>query len=99
MRRTYHGGNTPPSRKSLAVSKEFWRSHPGLPNTDLMVEIAEDRVTKGRNPPGLSNFVDMSRILTEEFGAAWSDGQSVRDASLKATERLTQLLKEGEVGR
>ncbi|MGH2354026.1 MAG: ABC transporter substrate-binding protein, partial [Chloroflexota bacterium] len=99
MRRYFLEANIQPLRKSQSGSKEFWKSHPGLPDPTLMAEMAEARNKNGRIPPRISNFPDLQTILREEFQAAWADKQSVKDAALKATERATVLLQEADIDK
>jgi ABC-type glycerol-3-phosphate transport system substrate-binding protein len=99
MRRTYLEAASPPARKSLSNSRDFWKAHPDLPSPDVMMELAEARSKHTRGLPRLSNFADMQTVLAEEFGAAWADKQSVRDAALKVSQRTAQLLKDGEVDK
>jgi multiple sugar transport system substrate-binding protein len=99
MKRYFLEANIQPLRKSQTSSKEIWRSHPQLPNPDLMFEMAEARNKNGRIPPRISNFLDFQTILREEFGDAWSNKQSVRDAALKSAQRATHLLKEAEIDK
>ena len=98
-RRYFLEANIQPLRKSQSASRDFWRSHPGLPVPNLMAELAEARNKHGRIPPRISNFPDLQAILREEFQAAWDDKQSVRDAALKAAQRATQLLTEAEIDK
>lgn len=99
LRRLFLEANLQSVRKSQFTSKEFWRSHPALPDPNLMFEIADAGFKNARVPPRISNFPDLQRLLREEFEAAWQNKQSVRDAALKASERATQLLKEAEIDR
>ena len=99
MRRTYLEAASPPARKSLSTSRDFWKSHPDLPSPDVMLELVEARSKFTRGLPRLSNFADLQAVLNEEFGAAWADKQSVRDAALKTSQRATQLLKDGAVDK
>jgi multiple sugar transport system substrate-binding protein len=99
MRRTYREAASPPARRSLAASRDFWRSHPDLPDAAIMLELAEARARSAHVQPRLSNFADLQAVLAEEFGAAWADKQSVRDAALKSAQRATRLLADGQVDR
>jgi ABC-type glycerol-3-phosphate transport system substrate-binding protein len=91
--------NVSPLRKSQAGARDFWRSHPQLPDPALMAEIAEARNKSVRIIPRLSNYADFQAVLKEEFDSAWADQQSVRDAALKASQRATALLKEAEIDK
>jgi ABC-type glycerol-3-phosphate transport system substrate-binding protein len=86
-------------RKSQTSSKAFWQSNPALPSPDLMFELATERNKNGRIPPRISNFADLQQVLREEFGDAWANKQSVKDAATKAAQRATSLLKEAEVDK
>ena len=99
MRRYYLEANVSPLRKSQSAARDFWRSHPLLPDANLMYELAEARNKNSRIPPRTSNFNDLLTVLGEEFNAAWADRQSVRDAATKSAERATLLLKAAEVDR
>jgi len=99
MKRYFLEANIQPLRKSQTASKAFWQANTALPSPDLMYEIAAERNKHGRLPPRISNFADLQKVLKEEFDAAWSSKQSVRDAAMKAAERATQLLKEADVDR
>ncbi|MBI3970194.1 MAG: sugar ABC transporter substrate-binding protein [Chloroflexi bacterium] len=87
MRRYFLEANISPLRKSQSTSKDFWKSHPGLPDPNLMAELADARNKNSRIPPRISNFPELQAILREEFNAAWADKQSVRDAALKSAQR------------
>jgi ABC-type glycerol-3-phosphate transport system substrate-binding protein len=99
MRRYFLEANIQPLRRSHSGSRDFWRAHPELPEPALMAEMAEARNKNGRIPPRISNFPDLQAVLREEFNAAWDGRQSVRDAAIKAAQRATALLKEGEIDR
>src|SRR5262249_13649384 len=99
MKRYFVEANVSPVRRSQSTSREFWRSHPRIPEPDPLAELADARNKESRDPPRISNFLDLQTILREEFNAAWTGAQSVRDAALKSTQRATALLKEADVDR
>ncbi len=99
MKRYFLEANIQPLRKSQTATKDIWKSHPKLPNPDLMFEMASERNKNGRIPPRISNFADLQTVLREQFGNAWSNKQSVKDAAIKSSERATQLLKEAEIDK
>ncbi len=99
MKRYFLEANIQPLRKSQTATPEIWKSHPEIPNPDLMFELATERSKNGRTPPRISNFADLQTVLREEFVAAWENKQSVKDAATKAAERATALLKEADVDK
>jgi ABC-type glycerol-3-phosphate transport system substrate-binding protein len=99
MKRYFLEANIQPLRKSQTATKEIWTTHPGIPNPDLMFELASERSKNGRIPPRISNFPDLQQVLREEFQAAWENKQSVKDAATKAAQRATALLAEAEVDK
>jgi multiple sugar transport system substrate-binding protein len=99
MKRYFLEANIQPLRKSQTNSNAIWKSHAGIPNPDLMYELATERSKNGRIPPRISNFPDLQTVLREEFTAAWNNQQSVKDAAIKATTRATALLKEAQIDK
>jgi multiple sugar transport system substrate-binding protein len=99
MKRYFQEANVSPVRRSQSTSREFWKSHPRMPDPGLMAELVEARNKSARSLPRISNFLDLQTILREEFNAAWAGTQSVRDAALKSTQRATGLLAEAEIDR
>lgn len=99
MKRYFLEANIQPLRKSQTATRDIWKSHAGIPNPDLMFELASERSKNGRIPPRISNFPDLQAVLREEFGNAWSNKQSVKDAAIKASERATALLKEAQIDK
>ena len=99
MKRYFLEANIQPLRKSQTSSSAIWKAHPGIPNPDLMFELAAERSKNGRIPPRISNFPELQRVLREEFEAAWQNKQSVRDAAIKSSERATALLKEAQIDK
>jgi ABC-type glycerol-3-phosphate transport system substrate-binding protein len=99
MKRYFLEANVSPVRRSQSTSRDYWKSHPRIPDPELMAELAEARNKASRFPPRISNFLDLQSVLREEFNAAWAGTQSVRDAALKSTERANGLLKSAEIDR
>jgi ABC-type glycerol-3-phosphate transport system substrate-binding protein len=99
MKRYFLEANIQPLRKSQTATRDLWKSHAGIPDPDLMFDLATERSKNGRIPPRISNFPDLQRVLREEFEAAWQNKQSVKDAALKANERATALLKEAQIDK
>jgi multiple sugar transport system substrate-binding protein len=99
MKRYFLEANIQPLRKSQTASSAIWKSHPEIPDPDLMFELATERGKNGRIPPRISNFPDLQVVLREEFQAAWENKQSVKDAATKAAQRATALLPEADVDR
>ena len=97
LTRVYLATNNTPSRKSLAAGKELWQKNTALPDPDLMWTLARAKEKAAKNPPKISTWFEMTRVLTQEMNAVWSDQQDLKAGVQNVVQQWEVLLRDAEV--
>lgn len=97
LTRVYLATNNTPSRKSLVSSPALWQKNTALPDPALMAELVRAREKAAKNPPKISTWFEMTRVLAQEMTAVWADQQDLKAGVQTVTRQWEVLLKDAEV--
>jgi multiple sugar transport system substrate-binding protein len=97
LTRVYLATNNTPSRRSLVAGKELWQKNTALPDPELMWTIAKAKEKAAKNPPKISTWFEMTRVLAQEMNAVWNDQQDLKTGVQNVVQQWEVLLKDAEV--
>jgi multiple sugar transport system substrate-binding protein len=97
MTRIFLGAGITPPRASLTGTKEFWHKNTNLPDSALMLQLAQLKDKNARTLAKISNWAEMTTAHSEETTLVWAGKQSVADGLKKIGERWDKYLSEGEI--